>query len=149
MQFNLITMDDSVVFSPRARSPDDNALADEQDPFQDIDMHQLLLCNPSFKLLSQAGKNSHAKYKTKIANDESKKKPDCTGQPPSPLPISTKYNSLAQWQINDVDTKIKSAYLRVVKFILLREESLLKLDGLCSRLDESYWQYAHIRGALS
>ncbi len=118
-----------------------------EEHFKDIDMQQLLLCNPSFKMLSQAGRNSHAKYKQKKTQHTSAPMIDPVRS--IPFPLTTKYNSLTNWKSNQHDVKIKEAYLRVIKFILLREESLIKLNGLCEKLDTYYWKYAHTRGKFA
>eukprot|EP01041_Mallomonas_annulata_P002246 gene2246-4367_t len=59
--------------------------------------------------------------------------------------FSVSYTNLSKWKMSSNEPEVQIAYLKAIKNIMLREDSLLNLKYLINSLDDTYWKYASLR----
>lgn len=57
--------------------------------------------------------------------------------------MSVEYNSLSKWKVAHNTLQAQDSYLNIIKFIFLRESSLIKISDLVLQMDKIYWRYAN------
>ena len=57
--------------------------------------------------------------------------------------MSVEYSSLSKWKVAHNSLHAQDAYLNIIKFIFLRESSLLKIRDTVQVMDQLYWKYAN------
>lgn len=62
--------------------------------------------------------------------------------PLEPLPVNVQYSTLCNWRGIQSDDKVQSSYLKLIKYILLRETSFRRISTLLDTLESSYWKYS-------
>lgn len=62
-----------------------------------------------------------------------------------PLPLQAEYISVAKWKLDLNYPRVQNAFVRVAKYVILRENLLLRIEGILTRVDEKYWRYAALR----
>ena len=60
------------------------------------------------------------------------------------LRLSSEYSSLSHWKVAHNSLSAQEAYLNVIKYIFLRESSILNISDLVKELDAMYWKYANL-----
>ena len=58
--------------------------------------------------------------------------------------MSVEYSSLSKWKVAQNSLQAQNLYLMIMKYIILRESSLIKVKDIVSLLEEQYWKYANI-----
>jgi len=59
------------------------------------------------------------------------------------LQMSVTYSSLSKWTVAQNSLKAQDCYLNIIKYIFLRESSLIKIQDMVLHMDKLYWRYAN------
>ena len=111
-------------------------------------LHELMKCKPTEEWISRGGKSLRHSFPelayahTKDLQIEQEQKRKSTIPPLQPLPISVQYNTLCNWKGLQSNELVQSTYVKLIKYILLRETSFRRLNTLLDTLESSYWKYS-------
>jgi hypothetical protein len=112
-------------------------------------LKQILKCQPSDELFSRKGKalkqafpelgKAKEKEKKELANLSRKKA--IVDAPP----FDVKYNAMVHWKGSEKDDdSVSTEYMKVLKYIILREGSIRRLEALVDAAEVAYWKYAAV-----
>lgn len=59
-----------------------------------------------------------------------------------PVPFEARFLSVNEWKHEVNNVQVHNSFLKLMNYVILREEALLRVYGLAGYLDELYWKYA-------